>query len=99
MQKNNLNNIDDSLLDKIVSVAYGDAGWMDRVIVYKIAKKNPLINQLLNEYKLTADSIHNIKETELPEGIIETVKIKLNNESDSASFGSFIYSWLYARPI
>ena len=99
MQRNNLNNIDESLLDKIIAVAYGDAGRMDRIIVYRMAKKDPLVNQLLIEYKLTAASVHRIKETDLPSSIIETVKVKPSNEFNSSPMGSFIYSWLFARPI
>ena len=99
MQKNNLNKVDESLLDKIISVAYGDAGWIDRIIVYRMANKDPLVKQLLYEYKLIAESIQKIKETELPSSIIESVKVKLGNEPDSNPIGSFIYSWLFVRPI
>jgi len=99
MQKNNLNNIEESLLDKIIAVAYGDAGWIDRITIHRMAKKDPLVKQLLNEYRLTAASVHNIKETELPAIISETAKLKLGNEFNSNPAGSFIYAWLFARPI
>ena len=99
MQKNNSVKIEESLLDKIISVAYGDAGWIDRISIHRMAKKDPLVKQLLNEYKLTAASVHRIKSTELPVNVSNRVKEKLGRESESNPMGSFIYSWLFARPI
>ncbi len=99
MQKNNSNNIEESLLDKIIAVAYGDAGWMDRIIIYRMRMKDPLVKQLLNEYKLTAASVHTIKETELHASISNTVRVKIDEETTSNPVGSFIYSRLFARPI
>jgi hypothetical protein len=98
MQKNNSNKIEESLLDKIIAVAYNDAGWIDRIIVYRMAKKDPIVKQLLNEYRLTAASVHNIKETELPASISNTVRVKIDEETTSNPVGSFIYSRLFARP-
>ena len=91
--------IEESLLDKIIAVAYGDAGLIDRVIIYRTAKIDPFVKQLLNEYKLTAASVHKIKETELQAGISNAVKAKLEVEVKSKPIGSFIYSRLFARPI
>ncbi len=99
MQKNNSNKIEESLLDKIIAVAYNDAGWIDRIIIHRMAKKDTLVKQLLNEYRLTADSIHKIKETALPARISNTVKSKLGVEVKRKPVGSFIYARLFARPI
>lgn len=99
MQKNNSNKIEESLLDKIIAVAYGDAGWIDRIIISIMAKKDPLVKQLLNEYKLTAASVHKIEETELSASISNEVRAKLGEETNSNSVGSFIYARLFARPI
>jgi hypothetical protein len=99
MQKNNSVKIEESLLDKIIAVAYGDAGWIDRIIIRRMAKKDPLVKQLLNEYKLTAASVHKMKETELPARIGDAVRVKLDEDTNSNPIGSFIYARLFARPI
>jgi hypothetical protein len=99
MQKNNSVKVEESLLDKIISVAYGDAGLIDTLSIHRMAKKDPLVKELLNEYKTTAASVHNINETELPASISNEVKAKLGKESKSNPLGSFIYARLFARPI
>jgi hypothetical protein len=99
MQKNNSVKIEESLLDKIITVAYCDAGWIDKIIVHRMAKKDPFVNQLLNEYRLTAASVHKIKETELPANISNTVRLKINEKTNSNPIGSFIYARLFTRPI
>jgi len=99
MQRNNLNNIEELLLDKIIAVAYNDAGWIDRIIVYRMAKKDSLVKQLLNEYRLTAASVHKIKETELAASISNAVKLKLEVGVKSKPLVSFIYAGLFSRPI
>jgi hypothetical protein len=99
MQKNNSVKIEESLLDKIIAVAYGDAGWIDRITIHRMAKKDPLVKQLLNDYKLTAASVHRIKRTELQVNVSSRVREKLGRESKSNPIGSFIYARLFARPI
>ncbi|UCH66456.1 MAG: hypothetical protein JSW63_04830 [Ignavibacterium sp.] len=99
MQKNNSVKVEESLLNKIISVAYGDAGLIDRINIYRKARKDPFIKQLLNEYKKTAASVHSIKETELPASISSTVRENLGKNTNTNPVGSFIYSWLFARPI
>ena len=54
MQEKKSNKIDEKLLDKIIAVAYSDAGLYDRIIVWVKSKNNPEIKGLLDEYKLTA---------------------------------------------
>ncbi len=99
MQKNNSYKIDESLLEKIIAVAYGDAGMIDKITIYKMAKTDPLVKQLLNEYKLTAASVHKIKEIELPAITSDSARVKMDEEINSNPIGLFIYSKLFARPV
>ena len=62
-------------------------------------RHDPLVKQLLNEYSLIAASVHQIKETELPASISNTVKHKLGRKTNGNPIGSFIYARLFARPI
>ena len=58
MRENISNNIDEKLLDKIIAVAYSDAALYDRLVVWLNSKSDPEIKKLLDEYKLTAASVH-----------------------------------------
>ncbi|MHA2167976.1 MAG: hypothetical protein ACXAAT_19190 [Candidatus Hodarchaeales archaeon] len=91
--------MDEKLLDKIIAVAYGDAGLFDKFIIYRKAKKNSCVKQLLNEHKLTANSVHNLKDIELPESTIYSVQDKMKYKSKNDFFGSVIYSGFLRKPI
>lgn len=92
MQKNISNKIDEDLLDKIIAVAYNDADLFDRIIVWLKARRHPEIELILTEYKLTAKSIHQLAESELPESITSSVR-QLNKEKVKNDFiGSIFYS-------
>lgn len=67
------NNISEDYLDKIISVAYGDAGVIDRLKIYFDSFKNKKVKELLNEFKATANEVHSIKE-EAYAGILPEVK-------------------------
>ena len=99
MQKNNLNKIEDPLLGKIIAVAYGDAGLMDKMIIYRLARKDALVKKLLNEYRVTANSVHKIQKIELPAKVSDRVRSRISGESNHNAVGLFIYSRLFARPI
>jgi hypothetical protein len=93
MQKNISNKIDDNLLDKIIAVAYSDAGFYDRMVVWINARRNPEIENLLAEYKLTAKSVHQLVETELPESTLSSVRQRTAGKFQTDFIGSIIYSF------
>ncbi len=64
-------NIDEKYLDKIISVAYGDAGLFDKLEVFVRAKRSPEVEKLLKEYMQTADAVHLMGKEECP---AETVR-------------------------
>ena len=99
MQMKNSNNIDDKLYDKIVAVAYNDASLFDKFLINRLAKKNPDIKNILDEFKETANAIHNIQPEELPASVIASVKNRVENNSRKNLFGSFIYSKIAAKPL
>ena len=78
---NQLKHINEELLDRIVSVAYGDAGIVDRIKIYFEARKNPAIKKLLDEYKGTASAVHSIASEKFPAEIIESVTRKIKIEA------------------
>ena len=99
MQKSNSNKIEEPLLGKIIAVAYGDAGLIDKMIIHRLARKDALVNKLLNEYRVTANSVHKIQGIELPVNISDRVRSRISRESNPNAVGLFIYSGLFARPI
>ena len=52
--------ISDEMHDRIISVAYGNASFLEKRRIEKLASKNKIIRELLDEYKTTADVVHSI---------------------------------------
>lgn len=68
--------MDAKTLDKIISAAYKDAGLIDRLKIYFLAKKDPEVKRIYNEYRYTANNIKKILLEECPDSIIESIQIK-----------------------
>jgi nitrogen regulatory protein PII-like uncharacterized protein len=51
------NKINEEYLEKIISVAYGDASFIDEIKICLDAKKYPEVKKVLNEYRDTAKEI------------------------------------------
>lgn len=75
MQKKESNSLNQKLIDKIINVAYGDAGFFDLVYVHFKSISNNEIKSLLDESRKTAKKVHNIKLEEVPNYVSE----KINN--------------------
>jgi hypothetical protein len=99
MQENISNKIDDKLLDKIIAVAYGDAGLYDRLVVWINARRYQEIEKMLDEYKLTASSVHSLDEKKLPEANLKSVYHKIRQLEKPKPVISFIYSFIFSKPL
>jgi len=95
MQKKESNNLDQKLIDKIIKVAYGDAGIVDRIYVNFKSSLDQKIKELLKEYKHTVNAVHTLKQENAPDHIIESVKNytigKEQKESLSSRFSSALF--------
>jgi hypothetical protein len=94
--------INQTLIDKIINVAYGDAGLIDTVSIYTKALFNNSVKKLLNDYKITARAVDKINREEFPERIVETVRsglgINKNKDSSTLKFKkSFVFVLSEAR--
>ncbi|MEE9573380.1 MAG: hypothetical protein V3W20_10055 [Candidatus Neomarinimicrobiota bacterium] len=96
MQENISNNIDEKLLDKIIAVAYSDAGLYDRMVVWINARRDSEINSLLYEYKLTAASVHSLEEKKLTEANLKSVYYKIGQREKTKPAVPFIYSFIHS---
>ncbi len=92
--------ISDEFLNKIISVAYGDAKLSEKISIFFAARKNRLIKDLLNDYRLTAKNVKSIKNEKCPDSVIQKVfkdtGIRGNN-LNSAWLNSF--KFLFNKPI
>lgn len=53
--------VSEKLISKIISVAYGNASWIDRIQVKKLIKKDLEIKALYENYCKTAEIVHSLK--------------------------------------
>jgi len=53
----------------------------------------PEVEKMLSEYKLTAKSVHQIAQSELPESIISSIRQQIKGKQNSNLIGSIIYSF------
>ena len=74
MQMKESNKLDQRLNDKIIRVAYGDAGVFDWLHIRLKSLTNNEIRSLLEEYSQTANVVHKLKGEEVPEHITERIK-------------------------
>ncbi len=87
-------NISEELLDRIVSVAYGNASFLEKRRIEKLASENEKVHELLNEYRSTANTVHSIPKEEY-EG---KLKLQTISESNSSIFDD-VYLILIAKPL
>lgn len=56
----------EELLNKIISVAYGDANLIDTIKIRRLAEKDAEVKKVLEEYSRTAENVHSIELEEYP---------------------------------
>ncbi|MFB3057163.1 MAG: hypothetical protein ACE1ZQ_08390, partial [Ignavibacteriaceae bacterium] len=83
--------------------AYSDAGLYDRMVVWINARRDSEIKKLMDEYKLTASSVHSLDEKKLPETNLKSVYNKIGQEEKTKPavpfFYSFIHSFNFSKPL
>lgn len=92
--------IDESLLNKIISVAYGDADLFDKLLVDRLVKKHTETKVLLDEYKKTASDVKKIKEERCPDELLVRIKDKtIDVNKNSRTFFSDFFSVIFISPV
>ena len=90
----------EELLNKIISVAYGDANLKDKISIYFLSLKNEEIKKALNEHRKIAAAAHNLELEECPENLIEKVSASINVQNlRSQSMFTDLYSIFFRRPV
>jgi hypothetical protein len=63
--------MDDKLLNRIISTAYGDSGWKERLKVNKIIRTDPEAIKVFESYRSVAHKIHKLPKVTCPPEIIK----------------------------
>jgi hypothetical protein len=85
MQMKESNKMNQNLVDKIIKVAYGDAGIFDWLFIHLKAVFNKEIKSILTDYKNTAKAVHHLNQEDVPDHIIENVNARINSASERNS--------------
>lgn len=91
--------MEEKLLNRIISVAYGDSTFWEKYRIHKLAKQDPQIMAVLEQYQKVARKTHNLDLEDCPDEILEQVKndSKVNqNRENSLLFD--LYSFVFRRP-
>lgn len=96
MQMKESNKMNQNLVDKIIRVAYGDAGIFDWIFIHLKAVFNEEIKSILTDYKNTAKAVHHLKQEDVPNQIIERVNAQIDAASDRKSISSGISYGLFS---
>ncbi|MEW6194145.1 MAG: hypothetical protein AB1521_03195 [Bacteroidota bacterium] len=92
--------LDEEMIDKIISVAYNDANIFDRIFVRRAAKRNDNVKKLLQTYRNTAIKVHNLREEDCPEEIIDSLKQKsIPLRITKNAFGTDLAAIVFGRPL
>jgi hypothetical protein len=67
--------MNEKLLDKIITAAYGRAGLPDRIAVWVERKRNPEAERIFREYRKTAEALKKMPKPECPDSILEKALI------------------------
>ena len=101
MQTKKSVDINSELMSKIINVAYNDAGFIESISVYWKTFFNKDVKRLLDEYKITAQSVHKIKEEKLSAGIIESINSRINSQKSNDNLASKFYHgllFIFSKP-
>jgi len=91
--------MDERLLNKIISVAYNDAGIVDKIYIHYLALKNPDIKKLLDDYKETFRKIHDLKIDECSDEVSARVMNSLKiNENKKSVFKDDFFTMFILNP-
>lgn len=91
--------MNEKLLNRIISVAYGDSSLLEKIKIHRLAKTNPEIKTLLDTYSNTAEKTHRIELEQYPNKIAEEIKRTIIKQNKyEKSLGYDLYSFVFGRP-
>ncbi len=91
--------IDDKLLEKIISVAYGDAKFSDKIEIYRLSKIDSNVKKILNGFKETVVQLSSIRNENCPEEIINKVYSETGIANRKSSLNERIQFIIFSKPV
>jgi hypothetical protein len=70
--------MDEKLLNRIISAAYGDSSMAERLRIRRIVKTDPEAKRVYDSYRNTAKKVYALPEEVCPPEILEKTKKKIN---------------------
>ena len=91
--------MDDKILNSIIRVAYGEASFLEKLKIRKLAKRDSEISNLLEKHIQIANASRNLEMEAFPEEILKNVKdiTRVGSPKEKSLFFD-IYSFIFMRP-
>jgi hypothetical protein len=70
--------MDEKLLNRIISAAYGDGRFIDRLMVRRIIRRDPEAKRVYDSYRSVARKVHHMTGVTCPPELLEKTKKKIN---------------------
>ncbi|RPI73063.1 MAG: hypothetical protein EHM47_06855 [Ignavibacteriales bacterium] len=84
--------MNEELLNKIIAAAYKDAGLIDRIKIYFLAKKEPEVKKIFDEYRATASTIKNFPLERIPDSIVNSLKFETDRKKPLVLKPAYIFA-------
>lgn len=92
--------LNEKMMNKIISVAYGDATLKDKFMVKRAAGRNPEIQAALDSYRHTAEEVGALSEEEFSNDLVKSVLRKnILSTKNNSTFLFDLYYTFFSRPI
>lgn len=92
--------MEEKLINKIISAAYGEAPLRDRLLIIWQARRNAEVKELYAAYKNTAELVHSMEEEKCPECVTDrAIDLTLKDKVKTRSFLLDVYTAFFAKPL
>lgn len=92
--------MDENLINKIISAAYKDAPIWQRLFIMWKAERDPKVKALYLEYKHTAGMLHGYMEEKCPDSLADRAEeLTIHRANKPHSFLQDLYGVLFSKPV
>lgn len=78
--------MDENLINRIISAAYGDCSIWEKFRIKRIRKKNPEAERIYNSYHRAAVKVHSLKEIKCPDQVLKKAEAEIKPLNLTAGF-------------
>lgn len=97
---NKTKNIDPGEKDLIINAAYGGITLFEKLKAKKLMRENPALKKFYDEYKSTADSVHQLEKEKMPASILQNAEktTEVNITRKEYSFFNDLTTIFFSKP-